>query len=255
MNLTVYADESGWHDPAAKQPSSQAPVFGGYIDTIEEWLLFCEHWKSVLNKYDVRFFHFKKFNRNAVKDHPNSPYYGWSDQKRWEFIFELAACAGNQVPVGGMLNLKEFVATGETSQPQSHVFDYFFKDLQKVLSLHWPGNSDPVTFLLDENSQRGWKHGFMDEWDKWKEVNPRFKGHGFEDNETTLPLQAADLLCGIVRKGALEVLESGKPKDANLLEEFLYRNADLPKKKGQTKAWRDSAPQAAEKMLKLGIPI
>ena len=252
--LTAYADESGWHDPAAIEPASQAPVFWGYIDTIEEWSLFCDHWQLVLDKYDVEVFHAKKFHRNAVKHHSRSPYYGWNDRKRREFIFELAAVAGNQVPVGSYINLKEFVATGETGHPHPHVFDCFFKNVQSALSLHWPGNTDPITFFLDQNSQRGWKHAFMDEFSKWHQKNPRFHTHGYV-NSKELPIQAADLLCYIVRKGALKRLESGKPKDATLLEEFLYRNSELPKKKGQTKAWRDSAPAAAERMLKEGFQI
>jgi hypothetical protein len=255
VNLTVYTDESGWHSPQAKEPGSEAPVFGGYIDTIEEWLLFSAHWQSVLTKYKVRFFHFKEFHRNAVKNHPSSPYYGWSERKRWEFIFELAAAAGNQVPVGGMINLKEYVATGEIGPPYVHAFDTFFKNVQHALSVHWPENTDPITFVLDQNSQSGWRHAFMDEFDKWKQINPKLKDHAYAVSRDKPPLQAADLLCSTVRRGALKRLEIGKPKDATLLEEFLYRNSELPKKKGQTKAWRDSAPDAAERMLKEGFLV
>jgi len=109
MDLIVYADESGTHDRLAKLPGSEAPVFGGYIGDARDWKLFCLHRQSVLKKYDVPYFHYREFAPILEsRNDSNSPYYQSSDLRRDTFLFELAAVAGEQVPVGAIFNLKDY---------------------------------------------------------------------------------------------------------------------------------------------------
>src|ERR1017187_9261819 len=56
VTLTVYADETGTHDPHGKLPGSEAPVFGGFMETVDEWVVFIKNWASVLDKTDAQFF-------------------------------------------------------------------------------------------------------------------------------------------------------------------------------------------------------
>src|SRR5437867_8846136 len=108
VNLIAYADDSGTHDEHGKQPGSEAPVFGGYIGDIKDWKLFCWRWQSVLNNYKVPYFHYREFSNRAAAKNPSNPYHKWSETQRDAFLFELAAIAGAQVPVGGMVNLKSY---------------------------------------------------------------------------------------------------------------------------------------------------
>ena len=75
VTLTVYLDESGTHDPTGNLTGSEAPVFGGYMDTVDRWQIFRMHWKSVLDKYDVKYFHYRELVYESKK--PKSPYFGF----------------------------------------------------------------------------------------------------------------------------------------------------------------------------------
>jgi hypothetical protein len=249
VNLVVYADESGTHDRLAAQPGSEAPVFGGYIGDVRDWKLFCWQWQSVLEKYKIQHFHCREFF--SLKDserNPESPYYQWGELKRDTFLFELAAVAGDQFPVGGMMNLKDYVKNKETEEPYQHVFHTFFDDVKRALQSHWPGNNDPVSFFLDKNNNAEWIKTFRDVFNKWKTAEPRFATFAFADDINCLPLQAADLIAYRVRKGALRHLETRLKVKPSLLDHFLFRRRDRdPKKKRDAAQWRLSAPRAANK--------
>lgn len=253
MNLVVYADESGTHDRAAKEPGSEAPVFGGYIGDVKDWKIFCIHWQSVLNKYGIPFFHYREFNSLRDTEHnPTSPYFQWGELKRDTFLFELAAVAGGQVPVGSIMNLKDFVNKGEMDDPFEVVFHAFFAGVHDTIKLHWPRNSDQVSFVLDNNNSE-WIKTFRKVFNEWSTREPRFSSFSFVDGKKDpayMPLQAADLIAYRVRKGAYQRLSGGQRLDACLLDHFLFRHNDPKMRKGDTYAYRESAGRAAKKSWK-----
>jgi hypothetical protein len=250
VNLVVYADESGTHDRAAKQPGSEAPVFGGYIGDIKDWKIFCIHWQSVLTKYRIPFFHYREFNSlRDTEQNPTSPYFNWGELKRDTFLFELAAVAGGQVPVGSMINLKDFVKKGETEDPIEVIFHSFFGGVHDAMKLHWSRNTDQVSFFLDNNSAE-WIKTFRKVFNEWKTREPRFSSFSFVDGEKDpqyMPLQAADLIAYRVRKGAYQRLSGGQRLHACLLDHFLFRHDDPRIGKGDTLLYREAAGRAAKK--------
>lgn len=58
-------------------------------------------WQAVLDNYTAKFFHYREFRKDA-NTKPGDPYYGWSDEKRRNFLFRLAMLVGESaVPLGG----------------------------------------------------------------------------------------------------------------------------------------------------------
>jgi hypothetical protein len=64
VNVIVYADESGTHDPAGKQPGSSITIVAGYAAFGDSWEAFARKWQAVLDKYHgtarERYFHFSE---------------------------------------------------------------------------------------------------------------------------------------------------------------------------------------------------
>jgi hypothetical protein len=168
--------------------------------------------------------------------------------QRDTFLFELAAVAGGQVPVGAMINLKDYVNQGETDYPFHYVFHTFFDNVEEMLRLHWPSNRDSVSFFLDKNDAE-WIRCFRDVFKKRKIIEPRFSSFAFVDDERDpkhLPLQAADLISYRVRKGALKHMETRLKLEPCLLDHFLFRHRD-PNIPRDITEYRKSAQRAASK--------
>jgi len=223
VTLTVYADESGTHDPTGNLRGSEAPVFGGFMDTFDRWQIFRTHWESVLDKYKVPYFHYREFAPVLkTRNDPKSPYYGWDDRKRDEFIFELAAVAGHQVPVASMLKLKGMV--GRTADDLYWTaIDCCFQNVIFQLNSFWPNQKDKVNFIFDQNENREWIGRWAGVFSEWKQKEPRLGSYSFADKKDPInyPLQAADLLAYRVRKGALMRLDSDKPLFSGTFDQFL----------------------------------
>ncbi len=246
MNLVVYADESGTHDRSGRLRGSEAPTFGGYIGDVEEWVKFRWHWESVLKKYGVSHFHCREFFSLRDSEHdPESPYYNWGEMRRDTFLFELAAVAGQQVPVGSMFNLKDYVATGDPDDPFPVLFEAFFESVGKTISLHWPRNTDGVSFFCDSNKS-DWIKSFKEVFNKQKIKHPRFSSVAFVDDKDCTPLQAADLIAYRVRKGSYEHTKTRVGMIGGSLDEVLFRHRDPWQKRiRDITVFREMAPRLA----------
>ncbi|HEY3862776.1 MAG TPA: hypothetical protein VGO59_12900 [Verrucomicrobiae bacterium] len=179
-------------------------------------------------------------------------YYKWGNLRRDTFLFELAAVAGEQVPIGGMIHLKDYVDSGEKDYPYQYVFDAFFQNVCDMLKTHWPQNTDPVSFFMDNNEAK-WIGCFRDVFDKWQTKEPRFSSFTFVtknnpvcENPARMPLQAADLIAYRVRKGAQKHLETRLALEPCLLDHFLFRHQDQ-KLVRDIMQYRKSAVRAASK--------
>jgi Protein of unknown function (DUF3800) len=226
VDLVVYVDESGTHDRAGLLPGSEAPSFGGYVGDVAEWMLFRWHWQSVLDKYNVPYFHCREFfSRRDSELNPESHYYNWGELRRDTFLFELAAVAGQQVPIGSMFNLKDYVASGDTDDPYPVLFDAFFTGVQHMIDLHWPNSNDKVSFFCDTNKS-DWVKCFKDVFNAWKIKQPRFSTNAFVDDKEYIPLQSADLITYRVRKGAYQHTKTRVGLVGCSLDEILFRNRD-----------------------------
>lgn len=121
MMLKVYADESGTHDGA------DVLALSGIIDSKGHWDKFRLKWKAVLKKYGAENFHYRKFRRIA-NTNQGDPYYGWSDEKRTDFLFDLAMLVGESaVPTGGSYHFEENKKKGLTDNPIESTIWAFYK--------------------------------------------------------------------------------------------------------------------------------
>jgi hypothetical protein len=92
VNIEVYADETG--------PNSEAGVIkgklewagvGGCMATVDQWAEFNVKWRKVLDDAGVPFFHFSEFaDKQNSSEKKDWPYFGWSEEKRSDFLFKLA---------------------------------------------------------------------------------------------------------------------------------------------------------------------
>ncbi|HEV2328533.1 MAG TPA: hypothetical protein VGY56_07070 [Verrucomicrobiae bacterium] len=81
-------------------------VLSGLIDSRGHWEKFGGRWRKILEKYDAPFFHYREFRKNA-NTKPDDPFYGWSDEKRRNFLFELAMLVGESaVPSGSVFPIE-----------------------------------------------------------------------------------------------------------------------------------------------------
>jgi hypothetical protein len=135
MKIIVYADESGTHDRTFTQDGSHVPVVCGYTAYDSDWVKFCADWKTVLDNYDVPYFHYSELTHNKEN---TSIYYGWDENRRNNFLYDLAEIAGRQIPIGGNYHLEAHKALNKTDKkyPYSYVFEQFFKDLLVAIKEH-----------------------------------------------------------------------------------------------------------------------
>jgi hypothetical protein len=110
--VTIYADESGTHDPSGSQAGSAYPIIAGFAAPPSEWSKFCVEWNAVLAKYGVPYFHSREVrevkaaienNKPSTSKLKRNPYYGWDIKRIDKFLLTLASIAGsgNKVLIQG----------------------------------------------------------------------------------------------------------------------------------------------------------
>lgn len=146
VQLIVYADESGTHDPSGKLEGSKAPVVAGFMDTVEHWETLCVDWQAVLDKYGAPYFHFRETHRSNRLEEGN-PYHGWSDEKIDDFIYDLATIISRTaVPVGG----SAYAAFIKNADPFKITLWQFFESFTEAAGAHWPSFNQPISFFFDQ---------------------------------------------------------------------------------------------------------
>jgi len=101
--LAAYADESGTEDRTGRR--AKIAVAGGYVASSDEWAVFNDQWKRILEKYNAKFFHFREWaiasaivrkKRPVFSEFYKNPYCGWPLNKLDPFILELAEVASTR---------------------------------------------------------------------------------------------------------------------------------------------------------------
>jgi hypothetical protein len=226
--LVIYADESGTNK------SEVAPVIAGYIGRPVEWEKFCVEWPAMLNTHKVDYFHFREWVdalESARRGRPckinKNPYQGKTEDKLKELLYDCAEIAGRQVPLGGMINLKNWSKINK-GYPFKPLFQWFLKSIIEALEEHWPNFSEPIEIIFDQTDDRKWKNEIRDVFFEWGKIkkDSRFSEPIFRDKKIApyTPLQAADMLAFWDRKKAEPRMVSGLLQDANLLDYILNRN-------------------------------
>jgi len=167
VHVAVYADDSGTHDETGKLTGAKEATISGIIGLREDWISFCGEWQRVLNKYKVKFFHFREWsNASAVvrnkrppsSDFHKNPYRHLDAKQLNDFVVELATIAGskNKLTIGGVVYTKkhyEAKTKGEipaNSNPYEFCAAQFFEEFVHILeTIRSPWKRQPVSFFFD----------------------------------------------------------------------------------------------------------
>jgi hypothetical protein len=258
VSIVVYADDSGTHDRTGKQPGSRVAIAAGFAAPIDEWVKFRKDWQAVLTKYDAPYFHFKEWAvASAIvrKKRPTfreflktNPYAGWKLKKLDDFLYALAAIAGdgNKIPIVGnfhvarhhriMSELKLKVGPiPYDNNPYNYCLNDFYRSFIQEVEIQWPGVNDPVTFIFDQTNKREWLNAIHDGFAFYQAKDARFKdlAFGARKDARHLPLQAADMVAYLVRqvteKHVLGTL--AQEKEIPPLERLVFKNLEASIKK------------------------
>jgi hypothetical protein len=203
--LKAYADETGTHKGA------DMIALAGLIESRDYWEKFNRKWEAVLDNYDADFFHYREFRKDA-NTKLGDPYYGWSDEKRRNFLFRLAMLVGESaVPLGGAYPVDHSKKIGLTHDPIDATIHAFYKSTFWVLDKHWPNYSGKVLFIFDDTSNKNWVGKIYAIHNSYKAKDSRIGGMAFENDKDKahLALQAADFSTIHSRNNAREYIEAG----------------------------------------------
>jgi hypothetical protein len=229
--LKVYADESDTAGQAKKRGAPEFSVIGAYIAPVEAWNKFNGMWRTVLDSYGVRNFHFREFHSKEHTAIKGSEYYGWSPEKRDRFFYDLAMVSCDDlVPLGGGYPVQIHKEKSGPGDPYKHLFMRFFGDVQVALNSHWPEFSEKVLFVFDNTNSRQWRDAAFDMRSSFAFQDARFGGLTFEDDTDPkhLGLQAADFLAAIYRQAAEVALKTGGLAKQRIIDLIMFRNLRQP---------------------------
>lgn len=241
MKIIVYADESGTHDPTFTKDGSHVPVVCGYMAFGSDWTKFCADWKTVLDNYGVPYFHYSELTHNKEN---TSIYYGWDENRRNNFLYDLAEIAGRQIPIGGAFHLEALLELNKNNRKYEYefcyVFEQFFADLLVAINEHFSDLTGDIDFVFDQKKDdTKWKSWLNKSAEDCRKKDKRIGEIVFADKKKCphWPLQAADMIAYRTRRVAdkahkpIRDISSGKIigatkklQDANLLDVILNRN-------------------------------
>jgi hypothetical protein len=242
VKVVVYADESGTHDKTGKLPGSKFSIVAGFAAFDHTWIKFCRDWEAVLIKYKIPYFHFKEFadKKNSAKN-PQWDYYDWSEQKRHDFLMELAKVAGdgNKIPIGGAYNNVEYQKTTENirsqkldipydKNPHKYCINEFFLSFYGELEILWPSLTAPITFFFDHSDDPEWKAAIHEGFDFYRAKDSRLREISFADKKQKphLPLQAADMIAYRCRQVMEHYVNNTMAPKIPELDKAIFRNLE-----------------------------
>lgn len=224
MNVCIYVDESGIHDPTGQLPGSEMVVVGGYGASLEDWAEICTRWQAVLKKYKVPHFHHSELrDRKKRLNNPQWPYYQWDEKRCDEFLIELAKVTykSNARFFGGIYRAKDadkFYTQNPTvakDNPHKSCIDWFYGAFRLDMNLFWPDKADTFTFFFDQTDDIGWRKAVNEVHYLHRKAEPRIKelvDFCDKKNAKHIPLQAADLAVSRFRRKMAKCFE--QPPDA-----------------------------------------
>jgi hypothetical protein len=244
VNVIVCADESAIHDPMGRAPGSLITVVAGYAAFGHSWEAFSRKWMAVLKKYhpkaEDRFFHFRDFaNKSHQAKNPKWRYHGWNENRRHDYLIELATIAGqcHGLLVAGALNNPTFQQKREELRNEAPALykdetshrrwiKQFFLSFYRETKRHWPSLSATVDFVLDQSSDREWLHAAQDIFGECKRDYPKppLGDLRFADKRTYIPLQAADMLTYRLRQITERASKGGPLDNSSELDVALFKD-------------------------------
>jgi len=241
VNVIVCADESGTHDTAGKEIGSSVAIVAGYAAFGHSWTAFPGKWQAVLDKYHgmdrERYFHFSEFAAITKRSTDATwLYYGWSKEKRHDYLMELATVAGDcpGILIAGALNNPCFQEAREAMHLENPKLSkeeiskgvwikQFFISFYIETRRCWPSLSVPIHFVFDQSEDREWKRAILDVHHDCRLRDNRLKSIEFADKKTYLPLQAADMVAYRLRQTTEHAVTKGPLDDFSELDSELFK--------------------------------
>ncbi len=180
-------------------------VLAGYIAKAETWAKFSDDWQELLDNRPLRLRDQTAFKFNRVKSK--------SSIKRAEQFYRIIekhvsnaiVCVIFVDGLSELIEGSEWAPYVEGIDNLKNPYFFAFKAIIDVMLQHQRsiGITEPIDFIFDNESE---KTKCLEGWDYWKLVaTPEQRTlmgdtPAFKNDDEILPLQAADLLSGYVRK-------------------------------------------------------
>lgn len=202
--FTIFADESGTHDATGRQPGSDVVAVAGYGAWERDWKRFDPRWKRVMKRYGLAE---DEFHMSSYRRRRDYPYRNWDDAKYEAFLPDLikAARLSATIAVGGVLVLKDYneIVPDDLREERGHpyqfcfqlVIDMWLSELGKILP-----QGQRAAFVFDQTNE--FATDAMAAYQGISEVRDPKNLLGsiqFWSRKGCPPLQAADMLVGLVR--------------------------------------------------------
>lgn len=244
--LQAYIDESGAGDP-------NELILAGYVASAETWQKFSQQWKSRLDEAHLSRFKMSEMSRQME-------FAGWF----YKLIDEndILAAVSVVVDTAGLIKVvREIVppASIEAERLENPYFWGFRAIVEGLTALRGKvGIYQPIDFIFDEKSE---KTRILAIWD-WLQIfmHPSIRGQIastpiFRDDESFMPLQAADLYAWWVRKWHRERIRDDKfPWPTNRQISRLRMWLGEPELRTMFKRTAERLPQLAQEMKRIDDP-
>lgn len=236
MNLVCFADESGTHDTLGLEPGSQLAAVAGYLSWDTMWTTLCGQWQEVLERYDVKVFHYSDLSNKK------KPYCNWSQEKIDCFMKELIPIARNNtiMGIGGLVSVQDYNAiipdSAKYDHPYHFCFDAFFGAMRRFLlsASNWGyqvpfAPKEKIAFVFDRVDKK--KNIIaLEQYDcaLADDEENRFGPITFDSKDDHPELQAADLLVGRSRIICTRIFKGKQPiVSANSWDEDLGARGNI----------------------------
>jgi len=214
VNIVFYTDETGTHSPVGNQQGAEVAGIAGYLSWADDWSVFCEQWKQVLNKYGIKAFHFSEFaNLKNGPQNKNWPYRDWPNSRRDDFLNSLAAVATTHTlfSFGCFFNVVQYhqiIPAWYQQRPDHHPYDlcingFFVEVLTGIGTCLLLPRDAQCAFFFDQSNDPKWQqsiHVIFNGVKSLRDPDHRMGALTFADMRHTLPLQAADMVAYRMRQ-------------------------------------------------------
>jgi hypothetical protein len=236
--IHIYADESGTHDKAGLQDGSRYPTLAGYAAPPRVWDDHVFQWSTILNSYDVPYFHFREWSaayaaiknkKPITKELAKNPFFKIGDvNKLKKLLLSLAkiAGAGNKVVVIASVNMAAYNRLNRTDNPFKLIISEFFNEAEREVIKHWGTKTSAFSFFFDSGNSKAWNITLAEVWEDYKAISKRelFKVDGPDTSPNFIGVQSADMLAYRIRQLSYQV--AGDSLEFKALDDFLLKPID-----------------------------
>lgn len=201
--LRLYIDDSG------KEDQSPVQVLAGYVATAEQWAMFSNDWKTILDEAGIEEFKMNDAWRLSREYQPKG------HLARDSIIVKAICCIRKhaRAAVGTSIRFDHFYncfdPIGDRQDPIGRPYYMgFFSVLSMVYGICHKARQKDIEIIFDKQGGESEAYILSNFYEFKKIIEKQFPGLSlhtpmFQDSRAVLPLQAADLLAWLLRRDAL----------------------------------------------------